>query len=157
MDGHNDWLQMRLMHSSLMPIPCLWSWSWLLGWAESPEQAGCPLGRPSELLWHPANRGEDTVRLDVRICVRKRRTDTKRGLESQRGTNWKRKNKAEGERWRYGGMWLLTLSLFSMEAPASSSILTISTCPLDEALCNAVLWNCKEKELAKYWFTWCLL
>lgn len=35
----------------------------------------------------------------------------------------------------------LTLSFFSMAAPASSSLLMTSTCPLKEALCSAVLWN----------------
>lgn len=40
--------------------------------------------------------------------------------------------------------WLflsLTLSFLSIEAPASSNLFIISTWPLNEALCRAVLWN----------------
>lgn len=36
---------------------------------------------------------------------------------------------------------MLTLSFFSIAAPASRSLCMTSTCPLKEALCRAVLWN----------------
>lgn len=44
----------------------------------------------------------------------------------------------------YPFTWLflsLTLSFLSIEAPASSSLFIMSTWPLNEALCRAVLWN----------------